>query len=113
MTNGPTVAHLQLDNRVSVLRERDIMTEKMATSPCRKIYLIVQVMYLESGLTPETVKLYWDLVRDVLAAAPSTNDLISRMSAYIVDSDFYAALKVGKKLISYEQELISHATKLD
>ena len=30
----------------------------------------------------------------------------------IVDGDFYAALKVAKKLISYEEELLDHATKL-
>jgi len=112
LTNGSTTAHLQIENRVTLLRQRDILTEAEATSPCKKIYLAVQLMYIGDGLTSELAQVYWDLVRDVLVAAPSTNDLISEISAYIVDSSFYPALKVAKKLISYEEELMDHATKL-
>lgn len=110
--NGPTVAHLQIENQVTLLRQKDILTEAEATSPCKKIYLAIQLMYIGDGLTSELAQVYWDLVRDVLAAAPSTNGLISQISAYIVDMSFYQALKVAKKLISYEEELIKHATKL-
>ena len=110
--NGPAVAHLQIENRVTLLRQKDILTESEATTPCKKIYLVVQLMYIGDGLTSELAQLYWDLVRDVLAAAPSTNDLISQISAYIVESSFYPALKIAKKLISYEEELIEHAAKL-
>jgi len=112
LTNGPTQAHLQIENRVPLLRQKDIMIEAEAKSPCKRIYLIVQLMYIGDGLTSELAQLYWDVVREVLAAAPSTNDLISQMSAYIVESSFYPALKVAKKLISYEEELIEHATAL-
>lgn len=112
LTNGSTVANLLVENRVPLLRQKDILTEDQATTPCRKIYLVIQLMYIGDGLTSEFAQLYWDLVREVLAAAPSTNDLISQMSAYIVDLNFYPALKVAKKLISYEEELIKHATTL-
>ena len=110
--NGPTVAHLQIENQVTILRQKDILSEAEATTPCKKIYLVVQLMYIGEGLTTELVQVYWDLVRDVLVAAPSTNDLISQMSAYIVENSFYPALKVAKKLISYEEELLTHATTL-
>lgn len=110
--NGPTVSHLQIENQVTLLRQKDILTEAEATTPCKKIYLVVQLMYIGDGLTSELAQVYWDLVRDVLAAAPSTNDLISQISAYILESSFYPALKVAKKLISYEEELIKHATTL-
>jgi len=110
--NGPAVAHLQIENKVTLLRGKDILTETEASTPCKKIYLVIQLMYIGEGLTTELGQLYSDLVRDVLEAAPSTNDLISQMTAYIVDSDFYPALKVAKKLISYEEELIKHATTI-
>jgi len=111
LTNGPTVSHLLVENRVPLLRQKDILTEDQATTPCRKVYLVVQLMYIGEGLTTELAQLYWDLVRDILAAAPSTNDLISELSAYIVDLNFYPALKIAKKLISYEEELIHHVAK--
>jgi flagellar protein FlbT len=110
--NGLTVAHLLIENQVTLLRQKDILTEIEATTPCKKIYLVVQLMYIGGGLTDELTQAYWELVRGVLAAAPSTNDLISQISAYIVESSFYPALKVAKKLISYEEELIEHASKL-
>jgi len=111
ITNGPTTAHLQIENQVALLRQKDILAENEATTPCKRIYLVVQLMYIGDGLTSELAQVYWDLVRDVLAAAPSTNDLISQISAYILDSSFYPALKVAKKLITYEEELINHASK--
>ncbi|MBI2353836.1 MAG: flagellar biosynthesis repressor FlbT [Deltaproteobacteria bacterium] len=111
LTNGPKVAHLLVENRVPLLRQKDILTEAEATSPCKRIYLVVQLMYIGDGMTSEIAQLYWDLVRDVIAAAPSTNDLISQMSTYILESSFYQALKVAKKLISYEEELIKNASK--
>lgn len=110
--NGPTVTHLQIENQVTLLRQKDILTENEATTPCKKVYLVVQLMYIGDGLTSELAQVYWDLVRDILAAAPSTNDLISQISAYILSANFYPALKVAKKLISYEEELLDHATKL-
>ncbi|MDA8430021.1 MAG: flagellar protein FlbT, partial [Geobacteraceae bacterium] len=88
------------------------LTEAEATTPCKKIYLVIQLMYIGGGLTSELAQVYWELVRDVLDAAPSTNDLISEISAYIVDLSFYPALKVAKKLIYYEEELLDYATKL-
>ena len=112
ITNGPTVVHLQIENQVTLLRQRDIITEAEATTPCKKIYLVIQLMYIGDGLTSELAQVYWDLVRDVLAAAPSTNDLITQISANIVNSSFYTALKIAKKLISYEEELIKHPTTL-
>ena len=111
LTNGSTVANLLVENRVPILRQNDILSEAKATTPCKKVYLVIQLMYI-GGLTSELAQLYWDLARDVRAAAPSTNDLISQISAYILDSKFYSALKVAKKLISYEEELMDHATKL-
>lgn len=110
--NGPAIAHLQIENQVPLLRQRDILTESQASTPCKKVYLVIQLMYIGDGLTSELAQLYWDLVRDVVVAAPSTNDLISQISTYIVKSDFYPALKVAKKLISYEEELMNHATTI-
>jgi flagellar protein FlbT len=112
LQNGPTTAHLLIENQVSLLRQKDILTEEQANTPCKKIYLVVQLMYIGEGLNAELAGIYWGLLHDVLAAAPSTNDLISQMSAYIVDSNYYPALKVAKKLIAYEEELLKHATTL-
>lgn len=109
--NGATVAHLHIENQVTILRQKDILTDVEADTPCKKLYMSIQLMYIGDGLSPELAKVYWDLARDILEAAPSTNDLISQISTYIVALSFYPALKIAKKLISYEEELMQHATK--
>lgn len=109
--NGGTVSHLTVVNKVPILRQGDIMTEAEATSPCRRIYLAVQLMYIDEAAAAELHPLYWELVKDVLAAAPSMKGLLSEMSQHILDGRLYQALKLAKKLISYEEELIRHATE--
>lgn len=111
LKNGSATAHLLVENKVSVLRQKDIMTELEADTPCKRIYLTIQLMYIGDGLTPELSQLYWALVQDVVNAAPSMKDLLSTISQFIVNNEFYQALKKSKELISYEEELLRHVPK--
>jgi len=113
LRNGSSAAHIHVENKVPVLRQKDIMIEAEAVTPCKRIYLVVQLMYIGAGMTPELSELYWNLVRDVMAAAPSTKGLISSISQFIVNSEFYLALKKSKELILYEEELLRNVTKSD
>lgn len=108
--NGSSTAHLFIENKVPVLRQKDIMLESDANTPCKRIYLVVQLMYIGDGLTDELSKLYWQLARDVIEAAPSMKDLISAISQSIVEAGFYQALKHARTLISTEEELLRNVT---
>ena len=44
--NGGEKAQLVLQNKARVMRERDIMTEENADSPAKRIYFLVQMLYL-------------------------------------------------------------------
>jgi flagellar protein FlbT len=68
-------------------------------------------MYLDRDNQVDYHTRYWDLVKDILAAAPSTKPYLDRISEQIVAGDFYHALKLTKKLIDYEKELLSHVNK--
>ncbi|NTV24116.1 MAG: hypothetical protein HGA85_07160 [Nanoarchaeota archaeon] len=69
--------------------------------------------HVDDQRSAEIHPLYWDLVKQVVEAAPSTKDLILQISQYILDGKLYQALKHAKKLISYEQELIQNVSKSD
>lgn len=107
VTNGGTRSDLIIENRVPILRERDIMKEERATSPARRIYFIIQLMYMDEENVVEYHNTYWRLVRDVVSAAPSTLKLIDRMSGHVLNGEYYQALKLTRKLIEYEQEAIN------
>lgn len=107
ITNGDVKNDLIIENTVSILRGKDIMTFKDADSPCRRIYLAIQLMYIDEKHITEHHRAYWDLVKDVLQAAPSQRELISNMSEKILYNHYYQALKLARKLIDYEQEVIN------
>jgi flagellar protein FlbT len=108
ITNGNTRCDLLIENKVSILRQKDIMSEKDADSPCRKIYFTIQLMYIDEENLIEHHNTYWKLVQDIVKAAPSMLALIDQISEHILNNKYYQALKLARKLIDYEQEIIDH-----
>ena len=111
VTNGNSRSDLFIENRVTILREKDIMNEAGADTPCRRIYFVIQLMYMDEGNVVEYHKMYWELVRDVVAAAPSTLNLIDPISRHILNGEYYKALKLARELTDYEEEVVKHARK--
>lgn len=111
--NGGGRSDLLIENPVTILRERDILREEDADTPCKKIYFTIQLMYIDEKNLMEYHNVYWKLVRDVLDAAPSTLLLIDPISDHILGGRYYPALKLAQKLIAYEQEVVEHVRKAD
>ena len=109
--NGASSSHFMVENSVPILRQTDIMSESAANSPCKRIYFAIQMLYIDSEKGLELQSFYNDLARDVLEAAPSMKDLISEISQLIIEKKIYQALKVAKKLIQYEEELLKNVPR--
>jgi flagellar protein FlbT len=105
ITNSDQRTTLYILGDVPILREKDVMEEKNATSPCKKIYFLVQSMYM----APDP-KIYFDryfaLIRDIQNAAPSTTAFFLKINETINDGSYYKALKAARQLIKYEEDLI-------
>jgi flagellar protein FlbT len=111
VTNGSSGScDLIVENKVPILRQKDILTDENANSPCRRIYLSIQLMYIDEPNLSTYNKLYWKLVGDVVRAAPSTVGLIDAISEHILHRNYYQALKLTKRLVEYEREAIEHAS---
>ena len=107
VTNGSSGScDLIVDNKVPILRQKDILTEEKADSPCRRIYLTIQLMYIDEANLAVYYKAYSGMVADVVRAAPSTVGLIDAISNHVLSKQYYQALKLTKRLIDYEQEVI-------
>lgn len=109
ITNANQRTRLVVEGHAPVLREKDIMTAPAATSPARRIYLAVQLMYL-SGDTSRFQENYFALVADILAAAPSTRPYVTRISKMILTGTLYKALKEARRLVDYERKILSDAS---
>jgi flagellar protein FlbT len=107
--NGEHRCNLTILNDVPILRKKDIMTEAEAHTPCRRLYFLVQLMYIDRPNLDQYRARFSDMARDVLTAAPSTVGLIQELSDHVTGARYYQALKSGHRLIEYEEELIDHA----
>lgn len=109
--NGSSTAHFVVENNVPILRQADIMSESAAKSPCKRIYFAIQLMYIDEQNSSSLHPVYWELVKEVLNAAPSMKGLISQISQYMLEGNYYKALKHAKKLVAYEEELIRNVSE--
>jgi flagellar protein FlbT len=105
ITNGDAKSVFIVENDVPILREKDILTPAAADTPCKRIYLAVQLMYVNEKNLPEHHKTFWELVEDVAEAAPSVKPMLKEISKNILNARYYRALKLTKKLIDYEREV--------
>ena len=108
--NGDRRGVLVLQNKASVLREKDIMQPEDAVTPARLIYFPVMMMYLDE---PGALRYYDEFVRrlsefmgvirnpDVLA------DCVA-ISKHAMSKEYYKALMLCRKLIEYEDERLGN-----
>ena len=111
ITNSGTRSDLIVENKVPILRQKDILTEEQANSPCRRIYFVIQLMYIDDGELAKHHEIYWKKVRELLKAAPSMLPFIDQINEQILAGNHYKALKLAGKLIKYEQEVIDREQK--
>jgi flagellar protein FlbT len=106
ITNTDQRARLLIDGeKIPILREKDIMTPATANTPAKLVYLAVQLMYISPD--PQVNHgAYFNLVRDIVTAAPSAWPVIEGINNNILSGDLYQALKEARKLIAYEKKLL-------
>ena len=110
--NGDRRGTLILQNKASVLREKDIMQAEEATSPARLIYLPVMMMYLdEAGAT----RYYDEFARrltefmSVIRNPEVLADCVA-ISRHAMSKEYYKALMLCRKLIDYEEARLANVT---
>ena len=107
VTNGDSRTQLTIENKVPLLREKDIMSERDANSPSRRIYFVIQLMYVNEENLMNHHQAYWTLVEELVQAAPSVINLIDQINEHILFGRYYQALKLAQQLIVYEEEVMN------
>lgn len=108
--NGDRRGVLVLQNKASVLREKDIMQAEEVTTPARHIYFPVMMMYLDEG---EADRYYDEFARrltefmKVIANPVVLNECVE-ISKNIMEREYYKALMRCRKLMDYESERLGH-----
>ncbi len=110
ITNDNDRIRFYIDGNVPILREKFILREKDATTPAKRVYFIVQQLYLSGG-NKDLQKLFVEFVRDINEAAPSLREYVTKVAEAVIVGDYYAAIKNSSELINKEEELFGEALK--
>ena len=110
--NGERRGTLILQNKASVLREKDIMQEDEANSPARRIYFPVMMMYLDEA---GALRYYDEFVRrmsEFMGAVRNPEILADcvTISRHAMGREYYKALMLCRKLIDYEDERLGNVS---
>lgn len=110
ITNDKTRTRLHIAGDAPIMREKDVMKEEEADTPCKQIYFLVQCMYLARDASVYHKK-YFDLSREIQHAAPTSSFMFLIINEKIMDGHYYKALKEARELIRLEKELVDDAAK--
>lgn len=107
--NGDRRGTLVLQNKASVLREKDIMQVENADSPARRVYFPVMMMYLDED---DAGKYYDEFVRRAteFMSAVSNPEILTEcvsVSKHVLAREYYKALMGCRKLMDYETARLS------
>ncbi|MDR6662809.1 flagellar protein FlbT [Tardiphaga robiniae] len=105
ITNSDTRTAFLIDGDAPIMREKDILTAETATTPVKRVYLCVQMMYLENDI-PAYQELYLGFIKELIEAVPSFRETIEDVSKLILSGALYKALKELRPLIKREEEFL-------
>lgn len=114
ITNDSQRTRLHIAGDAPIMREKDVLQEQEANTPCKRIYFLVQCMYLAAD-PGQYHKTYFNIIKEVQDASPSSSFFFMQINEEIMNGSYYKALKLAKQLIEHERELlenaVQHATK--
>ena len=108
--NGDRRSVLLLQNKASVLRERDIMQVDEVNSPARHVYFPVMMMYLDEAGAARYHDEFVRRLAEFMSAIANPNIIVDcvSISKYLLEREYYKALMLCRKLIEYEDERLGH-----
>lgn len=108
VVNGDNRAELTLLNDAAILREKDILTEDAVDTVCKRIYFMVQLIYIDTQNLADYQANLKTLLSDVAEAVPSIVPELDLIRELVSQRDYYHAMKIARKLISIEKELLGN-----
>jgi flagellar biosynthesis repressor protein FlbT len=111
--NGDRRCSLVLQNKASVLREKDIMQPEEANSPARHVYFPVMMMYLDESAAEKHYDEFLRRMTEFMSviANPLVLAECVTVSKGIMAKEYYKALMACRKLIDYEDERLHNVAE--
>ena len=106
LRNGPQRTSFMIADTTAVLRDQEILTLDLATTPCKTLYLLLQCAYFATEVRFEHDSESISLAKEITNAAPSLALCVADVMSDALLGNYYAAMKNCKKLIDCEAKIL-------
>jgi len=108
--NGDRRGVLILQNKASVLREKDIMQASEVTTPAKRIYFPVMMMYLDEMSAPKFFDEFAQRLTEFMSATRNPDVMSDCITAsrHVLAREYYKALMTARKLVDYEEQRLGN-----
>lgn len=108
--NGDRRGVLLLQNKASVLREKDIMQADEVKTPARRIYFPVMMMYLDEPSANRYYEEFAHRLTEFMGVIRNPDVLADcvTISKHVMAREYYKALMLCRRLIEYEDERLGN-----
>jgi len=106
--NAGEATTLVLLNPADVLRRKEVLQEKDAVTPARRVYYALQCAYAFFQEREQFLESFKKLLDEYEEAAPSAAALCADVRQLVAELKFYNALRITQQLIEHEAERLEH-----
>lgn len=105
--NGDRSADIVFENHSKFLRGSEIILESEATTPCKKLCLLIQIIHLSES-SEETEQLFFQQSVGIMKIMPTAAPFLLEIQQYLTSNETHRAIKAARQLMFHEQEIIDH-----
>jgi len=104
ITNDKQRTRLHIEGDAPILREKNTMTADQATTPAKKLYFILQSVYLlPADRAMERFDDYFSHLENMTLIAPQISDFLDEISKNLIQGTYYKGMKLVQDLINNEE----------
>jgi flagellar protein FlbT len=110
LMNGDRRASLVIENKASILREKDIMQSEQADTPIKRIYFPIMMMYLDADASQAYYEEFVIRMTEFMNAISNrdASALCVEISRDVLQGQYYRALMKCRKLFEFEQQRLTY-----
>lgn len=104
--NGSKSGKLYIETHCRMLRETEIIREEEVDTPCKQIWMTLQIIHLSEDST-DAYTLLLSQIAEISKILPSSAPFISAIITALDGKHTHRALKEAKLLVQHESEFIA------
>jgi len=110
VVNGDRRSNLIIQNKVAILREKDVMVPEDADTPVKRIYFSVMMMYLEPADLKRWHEEFNKRITEFMNAIKGEEALQNCIAIIeaVKGREYYSALLNCRKLLPFEKERLEY-----